>query len=100
MAEQTSARALARVRIDLRAANASKPEGRNEDDEQALGLVPPGSFREQVLWLETGVEAEKASQPGEGGDVVAAKRPKKDVAIGKTGGSSKPKPKKKTSRGK
>ena len=33
-------------------------------------------------------------------DVVAAKRPKKDVAIGKTGGSSKPKPKKKTSRGK
>jgi hypothetical protein len=34
------------------------------------------------------------------GDVVAAKRPKKDVAAGKTGGSSKPKPKKKTSRGK
>ena len=33
-------------------------------------------------------------------DVVAAKRPKKDVAAGKTGGSSKPKPKKKTSRGK
>jgi hypothetical protein len=33
-------------------------------------------------------------------DIVAAKRPKKDVAIGKTGGSSKPKPKKKTSRGK
>jgi hypothetical protein len=33
-------------------------------------------------------------------DFVAAKRPKKDVAIGKTGGSSKPKPKKKTSRGK
>jgi hypothetical protein len=31
---------------------------------------------------------------------VAAKRPKKDVAAGKTGGSSKPKPKKKTSRGK
>jgi hypothetical protein len=29
---------------------------------------------------------------------VAAKRPKKDVAAGKTGGSSKPKPKKKTSR--
>jgi hypothetical protein len=33
-------------------------------------------------------------------DVVAAKRPKKDVAAGKTAGSSKPKPKKKTSRGK
>jgi hypothetical protein len=33
-------------------------------------------------------------------DVVAAKRPTKDVAAGKTGGSSKPKPKKKTSRGK
>jgi hypothetical protein len=33
-------------------------------------------------------------------DVLAAKRPKKDVAAGKTGGSSKPKPKKKTSRGK
>ena len=33
-------------------------------------------------------------------DFVAAKRPKKDVAIGKAGGSSKPKPKKKTSRGK
>jgi hypothetical protein len=31
---------------------------------------------------------------------VVAKRPKKDAAIGKTGGSSKPKPKKKTSRGK
>jgi hypothetical protein len=33
-------------------------------------------------------------------DIVAAKRPKKDIAAGKTGGSSKPKPKKKTSRGK
>jgi hypothetical protein len=33
-------------------------------------------------------------------DRVAAKRPKKDGAAGKTGGSSKPKPKKKTSRGK
>jgi hypothetical protein len=33
-------------------------------------------------------------------DVVAAKRPKKEVAARKTGGSSKPKPKKKTSRGK
>jgi hypothetical protein len=33
-------------------------------------------------------------------DVVAAKRLKKDVAVGKTGGSNKPKPKKKTSRGK
>jgi hypothetical protein len=32
--------------------------------------------------------------------VVAGKRPKKDVAADKTGGSSKPKPKKKTSRGK
>jgi hypothetical protein len=33
-------------------------------------------------------------------DLVPAKRPKKDVAAGKTGGSSKPKPKKKISRGK
>jgi len=33
-------------------------------------------------------------------DVVAAKRPKKNVVAGKTGGASKPKPKKKTSRGK
>jgi hypothetical protein len=81
------------------------------------GLGPDGS----VLWQRgladlylradqtTGDERASDSRPARRqrmranrgrGDVVAAKRPKKDVTAGKTGGSSKPKPKKKTSRGK